>query len=285
MENLKLDETLPIAKVVEKCIELKKLNLMELIVTDFNAFFETDSKKFEILKSCSLHQENFDIFNFFLKKGANIDAIDNDGWTLLMYCALLNESNCAKHLLDNKANTDIISKSGKNALIISINHHHVGITGLLLDFDVDLALKDDKNRNVLEMCEYVKTIYPLPDRWDPIIERLKPLLADSKKPGNKMRICTDGTREIAIPEDPLIKIFYDKDLKFDQNTMKKPLIKVQNMNVVKRLVDNKWIREEHEFPECNMEIPEGFKGAFHVLPAGLIIPEESIVRFVYKDCY
>jgi hypothetical protein len=271
---------------------MDKIDLIKLVVIDFNTIFKSDEEKISILKSCSRHRKNFDVLAFFLECGADINIVDGDGWTLLMNATWECNLCLVKFLLDNKANVNVVSKAftaltlAFNALTLAFNHAWFEIAELLLDHNADSSIVPLNGRSASDICKNDVFRLACSEYQKKLLARLG-VLSDAKVPENNelaMIVCTDGKKKISIPQDPLIKLFHDENLKLD-SSMKKSFRKIQGVTKFRRLVNNKWISEEYDFPDCDMEFPEGFKGKCHILPAGLISSEEAIIRFLNHGYY
>jgi ankyrin repeat protein len=218
LNSLNLDNSVSLQKFIEKCVEMDKIDLIKLVVTDFNAIFKSNMEKMHILKSCSVRKQSFDILVFFLKCGADIDMVDNTGWTLLMIATWEDNLDFVKCLLDNNANINVVSKES-TALIIAIRNAHFKIADLLLDHNADSSIVPVNGRSALCICK--DDIFAL-SRFEPqkkLLARLEALSTSevAKNDEPTMIVCTDGIKKISIPEDPLIKLFYDDNLKLDSS--------------------------------------------------------------------
>lgn len=288
LNSLNLEQSASIIEVIGKSIKMDKFDLIKLIVTDFKAICGTDNEKFNILKECSMEKKTFEVLEFFLKHGANINMVGSMGWSLLIYAASLNKIDLVRFLLENKANVDITSEKGNSALIIALNSsNRFDIAELLLDSKANITFVGESG-NALDTCK--KNDNPCnKERYKAMIKRLELLTVELESTKVKpteptvktenRRMCTNGERKIAIPEDPLIKLFHDDNLEFDPKTMKKNIKQIVGLQTIERLNGNKWITETLTFPRCDVEYPQGFQCKFHVVPSGVICGIDTIVRF------
>ncbi|WP_144149937.1 ankyrin repeat domain-containing protein [Brachyspira hyodysenteriae] len=101
------------------------------------------------LEYISNNDNNFDIALEFIKRGADVNAIDNDGITPLMYAASYNAEKILNLLIENNADINIQSKSGFNALILAAMHNHINIVKILIKNKADVFARDAYGRRVL----------------------------------------------------------------------------------------------------------------------------------------
>jgi ankyrin repeat protein len=314
LKSMNLELSTKIDRVVLKCITLDKLDLIKLIVTDFNSIFKDNVDKFYALSSC-IQTSTVEILDHFVKCRADIHIRNSYEWSLLIVAARHGKLDFVNFLLDRKVNINAITCNKYTALMQAIIMEHYAIAEILINNKINISIKTIYGDDALGIC---KGCQPF-DRskhaqWSRILNLLTPkqtnieitpiepekisevtnvelITIEPEKITNEQKypttcICTNGNgKEITIPEDPIIEIYYDKSMQFDSTTMKKNLKKVRGSISVERLVDNKWVMENHNFPRCKIEIPEGFRGKCHVLPAGFIFPEETIIRFVRQCSY
>ena len=81
--------------------------------------------------------------------GANVNSVDKDGFTLLMWTAIRGHCDCMKVLIDEGADVNKIDKSGRTALIFTINHEHYMCTSLLLRSGANVNVTDNNWNSAL----------------------------------------------------------------------------------------------------------------------------------------
>ena len=83
------------------------------------------------------------LFNFLLlDHGAEVTAIDNDGWTILHAAAHNGHDSLVKLLLDHGADVNTAHKLGRTALSIAADRRHESVVKLLLDHGADVNTAD-----------------------------------------------------------------------------------------------------------------------------------------------
>ena len=89
-----------------------------------------------------------------IKERANINVVDDYGYTPLMRAVLKNHVEIVKLLIDNGADLNIknLKSAGSTALIYSVIDNRIEITQLLIDAKADLDIKDDKGYTALRWC-------------------------------------------------------------------------------------------------------------------------------------
>jgi hypothetical protein len=83
------------------------------------------------------------ILALLIERGASVDAQSEDrGNTALMDAASCGAADIVSDLLAARAKTDLLSKDGQTALIISVGRNDVAVTGQLLAAGADADIKD-----------------------------------------------------------------------------------------------------------------------------------------------
>lgn len=90
-----------------------------------------------------------DTVEVLIDSGAIIDAVDNYGFTPLMYAAEFDHYDVVNLLLNNGASIDIQNEDGYTALMRVSHTTHIDIAMLLMDSGADLELKNNKGNTAL----------------------------------------------------------------------------------------------------------------------------------------
>lgn len=91
-----------------------------------------------------------------LNKGADVDARDRNGMTVLMLAAREGRQNSVKILLDKGADVNakgVGEQEGWTALMYAIREGHVKIVKFLLNKDADVNAKDKDGRTALSLAK------------------------------------------------------------------------------------------------------------------------------------
>ncbi|KAI5388252.1 hypothetical protein KIW84_074082, partial [Lathyrus oleraceus] len=85
--------------------------------------------------------------------GRDVNAVDTDGRTALLFVAGLGSEPCVKLLAEAGANLDHQDNSGGlSALHMAAGYVRPGVAKLLLDLDADPEISDDRGRTALELA-------------------------------------------------------------------------------------------------------------------------------------
>jgi ankyrin repeat protein len=85
-----------------------------------------------------------------LKKGYDINTIDEDGWSLLTYATNNGNYDVVRFLLENEANINIqTDETNRTALIIATEDNDTDIVWLLLKYGADVDIEDCFNKKAL----------------------------------------------------------------------------------------------------------------------------------------
>ena len=85
------------------------------------------------LEYVSSNDDNFDIALEFIKRGADVNALDNENAAPLMYAASYNAKKILNLLIENNADINIQSKSGYTALILAALNNNLDIVKILIE--------------------------------------------------------------------------------------------------------------------------------------------------------
>ena len=92
---------------------------------------------------------------YLLKKGADINFMDQNGWTPLLYATYGNRTNSVRILLEKGANPDIQDLQGHTALMFAILFRRKSILKLLIKHKAKLSIKDCEGWTALNFSHHV----------------------------------------------------------------------------------------------------------------------------------
>ena len=95
------------------------------------------------------NDNNFDIAVEFINRGADVNAVDNENATPLMYAASGNAKKILNLLIEHNADINIQTKSGYTALILAAMHNHINIVKILIKNKADVSARDGYGRRCL----------------------------------------------------------------------------------------------------------------------------------------
>lgn len=101
------------------------------------------------LEYVSSNDDNFDIALEFIKRGADVNALDNENAAPLMYAASYNAKKILNLLIENNADINIQSKSGYTALILAALNNNLDIVKILIEKKADVFARDGYGRRCL----------------------------------------------------------------------------------------------------------------------------------------
>lgn len=86
---------------------------------------------------------NYDMALMFVMRGADIDILDGDGRTPLLFCIEIKAEKIAQMLIERGASVDAKSRDGQSALHLCAVHGCPGVANWLIDRGVDV---DERNK-------------------------------------------------------------------------------------------------------------------------------------------
>ncbi|KAL2544124.1 Signal recognition particle 43 kDa protein [Forsythia ovata] len=93
--------------------------------------------------------------------GRDIDAVDQDGRTALLFVSGLGSEQCVKLLAEEGANVNHRDNSGGlTALHMAAGYVRPGVAKVLLEFGADPELEDDRGRTPLELAREILNVTP-----------------------------------------------------------------------------------------------------------------------------
>lgn len=96
------------------------------------------------------HSCNLDVLNYLIEKGANVNAQNNEGNTMLFESFFPRGTEI---LLSSGASVNILNKKGQTALHYAVMRDDLDTILLLLKYGADLNLKDLRDRKPVDYCK------------------------------------------------------------------------------------------------------------------------------------
>ena len=93
-----------------------------------------------------------DVVEYFLKKGVNVDAKDQDGNTALIKASINNQLEIVKYLIKNGADVNIKNNDAITALMVAAYSGHLDVVNLLLKNGADINTKTNADRSALNFA-------------------------------------------------------------------------------------------------------------------------------------
>jgi ankyrin repeat protein len=119
------------------------IKIVELLIDNDANINVMDYYRNNILNlSCSYGNENYEIIEFLLKKGMDVDSYNDFGQTAFMNSCEHSKIEVAKILLKYNANINHQDDYYRTALMISCDDQNIDTTTLLLNTGADHDLKD-----------------------------------------------------------------------------------------------------------------------------------------------
>jgi ankyrin repeat protein len=286
LNALNLKKTATLRDIVYKCIELDHNDLVKLIVTNFDTFFETDLDKANVLFGC-IHNKKFGIIEHFLSVGTKFNF--KDGYCNTFFGRIVSTGNidCVRTLLHKGC--DVNEKSGNGMpLHNSIMLDFYDISELLLDNGADVTVKYACFGNAVDLAKIPTTPTRVTAARNKLVDRMEKMLA-SKKVEEKVEVkveekktlqCVNHNGEmIEIPIEAInnkvkkivIPAYWDKDFVWPVTTKSHYLTGGKTMHV-RQLFNKIWTSGELRCPtdrEYEILIPENVKPNCHVVPPGV----------------
>lgn len=84
-----------------------------------------------------------------LKKGANVNCVDEYKWTPIHYAILKGNVEVIEELIKNKANINLKDKDGQTELMLAAKKNKIEIIELLIKNGAEVNFKSNKNKTAL----------------------------------------------------------------------------------------------------------------------------------------
>lgn len=113
--------------------------------------------------------------DLLVRKGANLDTLDHDGWSALMWASWSGLNQVASKLLELGASHRYADKQGNTALIIAAQRGNAEIVKALLAKGADKSVRNRAGNSALEAAKQGLTQYPDKQAgYAEVITQLKP---------------------------------------------------------------------------------------------------------------
>lgn len=93
---------------------------------------------------------HFNIVQYLVENGAEIDKENGYGWTPLMCASMNGFLDIVKYLVDKGANIEIKTDSKWTALTFASTEGHLEVVKYLIKSGADVNVRDDKNRSIID---------------------------------------------------------------------------------------------------------------------------------------
>lgn len=113
-------------------------------------FFRKKKYTEEFLKAVAW--DDIEKINAALDKGADIDAINELGYTSLAESSMHNYTEIVDALLKRGANPNIQCKGGQTAIILASVLGHIDTVRVLIHYNADTNIRDDGNNTALDIA-------------------------------------------------------------------------------------------------------------------------------------
>ena len=95
---------------------------------------------------------NLNLVSDLILLGANLDWQNNDGWTALNWCAIINRPKILRMLIDAGADVNIQGNDGSTALHWCAINNRPKIVRMLLDYGADVNIQHNNGSTALHWC-------------------------------------------------------------------------------------------------------------------------------------
>jgi len=106
-----------------------RTQLADVLIDKFSAEFDASRSLFDIVNH---HVHDRDVIRFLVRRGAQINSLDENGNTPLIIAVKNGKRLVAKHLIDSKADVNVTSKEGITPLAIAKQLNNQDLISLLL---------------------------------------------------------------------------------------------------------------------------------------------------------
>ncbi len=211
----------------------------------YSKVLRSEINKQNIAKASALHiaarNGNFEIANILVQNGANVNLVDNEGYTALMRACLASNENITFILLQKKANVFLLNNDSESAII------HAASSGCAKC--LDLILKDKSLENLMDielidnqlaqafLIASKKNDTNIQDLLQKYIEPKKKIAVDKVPP---TEILQDYPQEEKVVQQSKTFVFKESDIskKPSKNSTSKMLISKANKTKASRPIYN-----------------------------------------------
>lgn len=134
-------------------IEQSDLQSVKNYLSDQSIDVEDNYKRTALLNASFSGEST--ILNWLINQGANLSHQDVNGYTALHFCAQEGHIDCAKLLLNNSADPNILDAHGNSPAWVAVMNWDGGknfdLLKLLVEHGADLQLKNAAGRSVMEL--------------------------------------------------------------------------------------------------------------------------------------
>ena len=126
-----------------KATEVGNYNNVQRLLDD-GANIEAKNEYGNTVLISAISNSRFDIAELLIKRGANVNVAGTHGYTALIHAAARNRIDIVKLLMNNGANIDIATNDGYTALILAASNGHIDIAQFLINngANIDIATND-----------------------------------------------------------------------------------------------------------------------------------------------
>ncbi|EAY00044.1 hypothetical protein TVAG_345920 [Trichomonas vaginalis G3] len=126
---------------------------------NMNDSYGRNALHFAIHQEIFTGDEAFETIDLLVKNGSDLNSIDRENKTIIMYCAMENQFKCARYLLERGCLIDHVDLEGKSALILATFYGYPEVVKVLLEYNssiysgfCDFFCKRKNSYNIERFC-------------------------------------------------------------------------------------------------------------------------------------